>query len=124
MVGKDRQAPKYVTGGGVFRTAKDDAPIKRPSPCPWLCNLVPVDVPNPGAAQTVLHPRKDVFVLKVPTKALSPRRGALRGQIKYFHTLSHASCSYYFFGCASCRSTHRTTHRVFLDKSETLSHAS
>ncbi|XP_072931010.1 uncharacterized protein [Epargyreus clarus] len=34
-------------------------------PCPWLCNLVPTNVPGPGAAQTVLHPRKDVFVLKV-----------------------------------------------------------
>ena len=33
--------------------------------CPWLCGLVPADVPGPGAAQCVLHPRKDVFVLKV-----------------------------------------------------------
>ncbi|CAD0194189.1 unnamed protein product [Chrysodeixis includens] len=34
-------------------------------PCPWLCNLVPTNLPAPGPAQTVLHPRKDVFVLKV-----------------------------------------------------------
>ncbi|XP_030023972.2 uncharacterized protein LOC115442908 [Manduca sexta] len=34
-------------------------------PCPWLCNLVPTNVPGPGAAQNVLHPQKDVFVLKV-----------------------------------------------------------
>ncbi|XP_047041270.1 uncharacterized protein LOC124645496 [Helicoverpa zea] len=34
-------------------------------PCPWLCNLVPTNVPLPGPAQSVLHPRKDVFVLKV-----------------------------------------------------------
>ncbi|XP_013137774.1 PREDICTED: uncharacterized protein LOC106102749 [Papilio polytes] len=34
-------------------------------PCPWLCDMVPVNVPPPGQAQAVLHPRKDVFVLKV-----------------------------------------------------------
>ncbi|CAK1588181.1 unnamed protein product [Parnassius mnemosyne] len=34
-------------------------------PCPWLCNLVPTNVPSPGATQSVLHPKKDVFVLKV-----------------------------------------------------------
>ncbi|KAM3968416.1 uncharacterized protein ACR2FA_001198 [Aphomia sociella] len=33
--------------------------------CPWLCDLVPTNVPGPEAAQSVLHPRKDVFVLKV-----------------------------------------------------------
>ncbi|KAF9419802.1 hypothetical protein HW555_003801 [Spodoptera exigua] len=33
--------------------------------CPWLCNLVPTNLPPPGPAQTVLHPRKDVFILKV-----------------------------------------------------------
>lgn len=38
---------------------------KKSGPCPWACELVPTNVPNPGAAQTVLHPRKDVFVLKV-----------------------------------------------------------
>lgn len=34
-------------------------------PCPWLCNPVPINVPSPGQAQAVIHPRKDVFVLKV-----------------------------------------------------------
>ncbi|CAH1647663.1 unnamed protein product [Spodoptera littoralis] len=34
-------------------------------PCPWLCDLVPSNLPPPGPAQTVLHPRKDVFVLKL-----------------------------------------------------------
>ncbi|OWR40622.1 hypothetical protein KGM_206038 [Danaus plexippus plexippus] len=33
--------------------------------CPWLCNSVPINVPGPGKAQAVLHPGKDVFVLKV-----------------------------------------------------------
>lgn len=33
--------------------------------CPRLCNLVPKNVPAPGATQAVLHPRKDVFLLKV-----------------------------------------------------------
>ncbi|XP_059062354.1 uncharacterized protein LOC131855127 [Achroia grisella] len=33
--------------------------------CPWLCNLLPSNVPEPGAVQGILHPRKDVFVLKV-----------------------------------------------------------
>ncbi|KAI8430808.1 hypothetical protein MSG28_000963 [Choristoneura fumiferana] len=35
------------------------------APCPFLCNMVPTNVPDPGKAQTILHPRKDVFVLKV-----------------------------------------------------------
>ncbi|XP_026331029.1 uncharacterized protein LOC113238415 [Hyposmocoma kahamanoa] len=38
------------------------------TPCqrtPHLCTMVPADVPEPGLTQTVLHPRKDVFVLKV-----------------------------------------------------------
>lgn len=37
----------------------------KPNTCPWLCSLVPSNVPSPGAVQAVLHPRKDVFVLKV-----------------------------------------------------------
>ncbi|CAH0716389.1 unnamed protein product, partial [Brenthis ino] len=37
----------------------------KPNICPWLCNLVPSNVPSPGAVQAVLHPRKDVFILKV-----------------------------------------------------------
>ncbi|KAF9804914.1 hypothetical protein SFRURICE_007817 [Spodoptera frugiperda] len=37
---------------------------KKKGPCPWLCELVPANLPPPGPAQTVLHPRKDVFVLK------------------------------------------------------------
>ncbi|VVC86200.1 uncharacterized protein LOC126978569 [Leptidea sinapis] len=40
-------------------------PRNKSDPCPWLCNMVPVNVPGPGAAQAMLHPRKDVFVLKV-----------------------------------------------------------
>lgn len=48
---------------------KKPPPVKPPKvktgPCPWMCNLVPVDLPPPDAAQTVLHPRKDVFILKV-----------------------------------------------------------
>lgn len=32
---------------------------------PHLCTMVPTDVPEPGLTQSVLHPRKDVFVLKV-----------------------------------------------------------
>ncbi|CAF4746366.1 unnamed protein product [Pieris macdunnoughi] len=38
---------------------------KRKGPCPLLCNMIPTNVPGPGAAQAVLHPKKDVFVLKV-----------------------------------------------------------
>lgn len=38
---------------------------KEKPPCPWLCNLVPTNIPGPEEAQAVLHPRKDVFVLKV-----------------------------------------------------------
>lgn len=33
--------------------------------CPHLCNMVPTNVPEPGAAQAVIHPGKDVFVVKV-----------------------------------------------------------
>lgn len=36
-------------------------------PCPFLCNMVHSNVPDPGKAQTILHPRKDVFILKVTT---------------------------------------------------------
>ncbi|CAB3225369.1 unnamed protein product [Arctia plantaginis] len=43
-------------------SAKKD---KQKAPCPWLCNLVPTNIPGPEEAQSVLHPRKDVFVLKV-----------------------------------------------------------
>lgn len=39
--------------------------LKKNLPCPWACELVPTNVPNATKAQTVLHPRKDVFVLKV-----------------------------------------------------------
>lgn len=38
---------------------------KSRGPCLRLCNMIPTNVPEPGAAQAVLHPRKDVFVLKV-----------------------------------------------------------
>lgn len=38
---------------------------RKSGPCPWLCNQVPTNVPGPGPAQCVLHPRKDVFILKV-----------------------------------------------------------
>ncbi|GBP16161.1 hypothetical protein EVAR_9880_1 [Eumeta japonica] len=34
-------------------------------PCPWLCNRIPANVPSPDQAQKILHPKKDVFVLKV-----------------------------------------------------------
>ncbi|XP_045510194.1 uncharacterized protein LOC123705460 [Colias croceus] len=49
---------------GTQVTGKPKAETKS-GPCPWLCNLVPSNVPGPGAAQAVLHPKKDVFVLKV-----------------------------------------------------------
>ncbi|KAJ8737152.1 hypothetical protein PYW07_000423 [Mythimna separata] len=38
---------------------------KKNAPCPWLCEYIPKNVPPPGPAQATLHPRKDVFVLKV-----------------------------------------------------------
>ncbi|XP_045784035.1 uncharacterized protein LOC123880135 [Maniola jurtina] len=45
--------------------AKAKQSKSRAGPCPWLCNPVPTSVPAPGKAQAVIHPRKDVFVLKV-----------------------------------------------------------
>lgn len=45
--------------------AKAKPAMHRSGPCPWLCNPVPTNVPSPGRAQAVIHPRKDVFVLKV-----------------------------------------------------------
>ncbi|KAG7313548.1 hypothetical protein JYU34_000692 [Plutella xylostella] len=37
--------------------------VKRP--CPYICAPIPINVPGPDKAREVLHPRKDVFVLKV-----------------------------------------------------------
>lgn len=37
--------------------------VKKIKACPYP--MIPINVPGPGPAQTVLHPQKDVFVLKV-----------------------------------------------------------
>lgn len=50
---------------GTQVQGKSGKAAQKSGPCPWLCNLVPTNVPSPGPAQTVLHPRKDVFILKV-----------------------------------------------------------
>ncbi|XP_063547067.1 uncharacterized protein LOC134754658 [Cydia strobilella] len=44
------------------------------SPCPRLCQLVPTNVPGPKKAQTVLHPKKDVFVLRVAKVGVNGER--------------------------------------------------
>ncbi|XP_049884795.1 uncharacterized protein LOC126379867 [Pectinophora gossypiella] len=50
-------------------------PIKpRQGPCPYLCSLIPTDVPEPEKTQAVLHPGKDVFVLKVAKVGLNRER--------------------------------------------------
>lgn len=56
---------KGGTSTGVQKNAANKGGKLGP-PCPRICNLVPIDVPGPGDTNVVLHPRKDVFVLKVP----------------------------------------------------------
>ncbi|XP_013189032.1 uncharacterized protein LOC106133748 [Amyelois transitella] len=56
---------KPAKGTQVQGKKPPSKPPTKGGPCPWLCNQVPVNVPGPGPAQAVLHPNKDVFVLKV-----------------------------------------------------------
>ncbi|RVE42492.1 hypothetical protein evm_012864 [Chilo suppressalis] len=57
---------KSSKGTQALGKSKEQPRVRLPSPpCPWVCSLVPTNVPRPGPAQTVIHPRKDVFVLKV-----------------------------------------------------------
>ncbi|XP_041987336.1 uncharacterized protein LOC121739083 [Aricia agestis] len=43
--------------------APEDSTTKRQ--CAWQCTQLPKNVPSPGLAQNILHPKKDVFLLKV-----------------------------------------------------------
>ncbi|XP_047544337.1 uncharacterized protein LOC125076277 [Vanessa atalanta] len=54
-----------MSAKGTQVQAKVKESSTKPGLCPFLCNLVPKNVPGPGVAQSVLHPRKDVFLLKV-----------------------------------------------------------
>ncbi|KAJ2954322.1 hypothetical protein O0L34_g2577 [Tuta absoluta] len=57
--------PQKVDSSENHQAPKKNGKVKR-TPCPpHLCTLVPTDVPAPGCTQAILHPRKDVFVLKV-----------------------------------------------------------
>lgn len=58
-------SPKQQASAAAASAGSGGAPPSKKGPCPWLCNLVPTNLPAPGPAQAVLHPRKDVFVLKV-----------------------------------------------------------
>lgn len=63
-------ANKNITKG----TQVQSKPKKnKPPACPWLCNMVPKNVSfDPAVAQAVLHPNKDVFVLKVNIIGTNP----------------------------------------------------
>lgn len=60
--GKPEKPGKPAKGGKGEEPEKQEKPKK---PCPHLCTMMPVTVPLPGGTNEVLHPRKDVFVLKV-----------------------------------------------------------
>ncbi|KAJ0183813.1 hypothetical protein K1T71_000236 [Dendrolimus kikuchii] len=55
---------KGKSAKGIQVQGKPKASSKT-KPCPWTGSMVPTNVPGPGETQSVLHPRKDVFVLKV-----------------------------------------------------------
>ncbi|KAJ8737683.1 hypothetical protein PYW08_000278 [Mythimna loreyi] len=66
MSGKAKGAPaKGAPAKGASAKGAQAGKIANKAPCPWLCELIPKNVPPPGPAQAVLHPRKDVFILKV-----------------------------------------------------------
>lgn len=70
-------------------------------PCPWLCNMVPTNVPRTEAAQMVLHPHKDVFVLKVSSYSVIYIQCPLQARIHccgrdgHAHSPSRLVCDIY-----------------------------